>query len=735
MDPTSSASRDPRLNRPSLPISRLSEHGESPHRPTAGSRQYSAPALQNDAPHNQFIRGINDLMRMVYLENTCLSKKEEIQKKRSEAEGMLRRAKAQSAFPSVLDGIQHQRTELDRALTEVDDKIKNQDSQRQRLVSELGNIWATVANPTSSQAEEKVLQLQQDVKLANEKITSLNSQIANLISHNKSVDGQLKGLRDKLDEQQSIISVQQRSFGSYTDSLTVTKNDVDELRKDLIPLKKGLDDNSSRVKHLEERPVQKRDGMNLDAQKALDDFSIRFKSLEQKSEGFAEKIESLSSPYQKLSGLLDQVDVRFKEQQEKLTNQQQKLDQLGSSGMSNSNLSKVQSDILSINNRFEMMRGILSEKDDLQFKEMETLQESFKELKQAQTHLSEMMKETVLRTPKEPLDTKINGLLTEVRGFHEQVGQIEVVNMAIQSLETRYNNVSTEGLAQHMLGAMRELYPIPDKIIGDLTGHAHELVSLRQKVDQLDTKGTMSPALQNELRLMKAAHENLRTSVVEFKQRHQGIDPQQVLSIQTRLDALAEKQSTTDGALHQKQADDDALVQKVKDENQSLHSRVKSLQGDLAKLNSEFNQAKPAAGHDEEGLHLLETRIEALEQSTTQGYDKLKAQVDRIKKTVRHQNASSERASAQPDASQSQRAQPPPRPDLLDGSLGMRIKRRYPSDEERSPAPSHSPNPTGSSTLAQSDARKKKKKKKPRLESQALTQAQVLSRTPIEIDD
>ncbi|KAL4949507.1 hypothetical protein BDW69DRAFT_198040 [Aspergillus filifer] len=678
MDPTSSVSRDPRLNRPSLPNSRWSEHGESPHRPTAGSRQYSAPALQNDAPRDRFIWGMNELMRMVYFENTNLSKKEEIQKKRSEAEGMLRRAKAQSAFPSVLDGIQHQRTELDRALAEVDDKIQNQDTQRQRLVSELGNIWATVANPKSSQAEEKVLQLQQDVKLANEKIASLNSQIANLVSHNKSVDSQLKGLRDKLDEQQSVISVQQRSFGSYTDSLTVTKNEVDVLRKDLIPLKKVLDDCSSRVKHLEERPVQKGDGITVDTQKALDDFSIRFKSLEQKTE--------------------------------------------------------VESDILSINNRFEKMREILSTKDDLQFHEMEMLQKSFTQLKQVQDHLSETMKDTLLRTPKEPLDTKINGLLTEVRGFHEQVGQIEVVNMAIQSLETRYNNVSTEGLAQHMLGAMRELYPIPDKIIGDLTGHAHELVSLRQKIDQLDTKGTMSPALQNELRVMKTAHENLRATVSDISKRYQGIDPQQVLLIQTRLDALAEKQSTADGALHQKEANDNALVRKVKDENQSLHNRVTSLQGDLEKLNSEFNQAKPAAAHDEEGLRLLETRIAALEESTTQGYNKLKAQVDRIKKTVRHQEASSERASAQPDTSQ--RVQPPPRPDLLDGSLGMRIKRRYPSEDERSPASSspHSPNPTGSSSLAQSDARKKKKKKR-RLESQALTQAQTLPQTPTEIDD
>ncbi|KAL4943864.1 hypothetical protein BDV06DRAFT_126300 [Aspergillus oleicola] len=734
MDPTSSVSRDPRLNRPSLPNTRWNEHGESPQRPTAGPRQYSAPTLQNDASRDVFISGMNELMRMVYFENTNLSKREEIQERRSETEGMLRRAKTQPAFPAVFDSIQHTRTELDRALAEIDDKIKNQDSQRQRLVSDLGNIWAAVANSKSSEVEEKVLQLQEDVKSANDKISSLHGEIASLINYNKAVDSQLNGLVKKLDAQQDMITAQQKSFGSYTNSWAIIKKDVDVLKKDLDPLRKGLDEYATRVKHLEERPVQTGNGITADTKKALDDLSVQFKSLEQRTAAFTEEIEALSSSYQRISGVPGQVNGQLNQQQQRLAEQQQKIDQLNANRATNPNLTKVEGDILSINNRFEKMREILSTKDDFQFAQMEDLGKKLNQVKQDHDNLAETMKEALLRTPKEPLDTKVNGLLTEVRDFHEQIGQIEVVSMAIQSLETRYNNVSTESLAQHMLGAMRELYPTPDKIIGDLTGHRQELISLRQKIEQLDGRPDASLVVQNDLKVIRAAYENLRFAVSEVKQRYQGIDPQQILHMQTRIDALSDKQNTTHGALQQKQTEDEGLLQKIKDEGESINSRLTSLQGDLEKLNSDFNQAKPNAANDEESLRSLETRISALEESTTQGYDKLKTQMDRLKKTMRHQEAPSERASSQPDSAP--RIQPPPIPDLLDGSLGMPIKRRYPSDDERSPVPSspHSPNAV-SAALAQGESRKKKKKKKRRLEAQALTQSQALSQTPIEIDD
>ncbi|KAL4929248.1 uncharacterized protein BDV17DRAFT_78274 [Aspergillus undulatus] len=733
MDPTPPLSRDPRLNRPSL-STRLSEHGEVPHRLPAGPRQPSVSDLQNDVSCDEFIRGIADLMRLVFYENTNKSKKAEIQKKRSETEEMLRRAKALSAFPATLEGLEHTRTEGNRALVEIDDKIKNQDTQRQRLLAQLGNIWAAVANSKSSQAEDQVLQLQQSLKSANDKISSLHGDIAGLVNRNKVIDNQLSDVLKRLDAQQERINAQKKSLGGYTNSWALVNNDVDKMKKDLDPLKKGLDECAIRVKHLEEKRTQPVNGINADTRKALDEFSVQVKTLEQKAAGFAEQIGSLSSSYQRISDLPNQVNG-------KLNEQQQKLRQFAGSTTTNPRLAKVENDVLSINERFKELQDIWSTKDILQFAQIEEVQEKLKQTQQDHDRLDETMKETLLRTPKEPIDTKVNGLLAQVRELNDQIAQIEIVNMAIQSLEVRYNNVTTDGLAQHMLGAMRELYPTPDRILEDLTGHRQQLQMLRQKTEQLETQVKVPTVPPKDLQTIKSEQEDLRRALGDVLQRYEGVDQQQIQLMQTRLESLAENQQTNNIALQQKQIEGEEVLQEMKNERESIKDRLTSLQGDLEKLNSECAQPKPNAV-SEEDMRSLEGRITALEASTTQGYDKLKSQIDRLKKTVRAQDAPSERTSQQPDSTSGiQPPPPPPRPDLIDGNLGMRIKRQYPSDDERSPAPNspRSPNSTATSALTQSELRErkknKKKNKKRRLEGQAQTQRQLLTQTPIEIDD
>ncbi|KAL4915783.1 hypothetical protein BDW62DRAFT_120423 [Aspergillus aurantiobrunneus] len=689
MDVESSVSRDPRLSnrssRPSLPA-KLSQH-EVQQRPPTGPRQQSEPDAQNDASGDQFIRGISDLVQTAVFTATNKSEKERIQKKRSNTEDLLRKAKAHSGFPSTVEFFQNARSDEDKVLSSIDEKIKNHETRYQRLVEDLRTKWVASTAPRPSKTEEKVPQLQQDLRSANDKILDLHEDIARLRGRDTSVDSELKTLIE-------MLGIQQKSFGSYTNSLSLLKKDMDE--------------QSTRLKQLDEstkRPVER---ITPDTKKALDNISAQYKDLEQKTTKWGEKIDLLSSSYQRISELPDQIHQSLKDQQ-------QKLGQLENSQSTSSNLDNA---VQSLNRQFESLQEIQQAKDDMMLAEMEDLKENLRKTGESQGRLAETVKETLLRAPREPLDPKVDALFNEVQRWHTL---LEPINMALHSLESRYNNISTEPIVQHMVGAMHEMYPSVDHVWRELQVHKRsldqELPLLQKKIEQLENQEKPSVLPHDELNSIKAQQKKLSHSISTLLERYQWFSQEEFRGMQTRLESLAEKQNSTDGVFQQKQTADQEFLQEIQREHESLNSRLASLHDAFDNLNSEYTQAKPNAATDDD-MRSLELRITALEKSTIQSYDKLKGQFDRFQKTVQLPDAPSESGSLQRESTPKNLIRLPPRPDLLDGRLGMKIKRRHHSpcsDDERSPAPSDSPCSPGSTvsqTFPAGEIRKKKKEKK-----------------------
>ncbi|KAL2821753.1 hypothetical protein BDW59DRAFT_109143 [Aspergillus cavernicola] len=346
MDVGPPMSRDPRLfnrgSRPSLP-SRLSQT-EVPHQPLSG-----LPDAQNKVPSDYFISGITDLVQTAVFAATSKTEREQLQKKRSTTEDLLQKAKAHSGFPSTVEFFQHTRKDEDSVLASINKKIKDYETNYKRLEADLKNTWAAHTASQVSRSEDKVPQMQHDLKLANDKISNLYGDIAGLIDRNKAADVELRNL-------QEILSAQKKGFADYTNSLGLLSRDLnDQLKKQ--------NEHSTQLQQLEAATKEPETGATSEIKTALDDVSLQYKTLEQKTAGFIEKLGSLSSSYQRISALPDQVNQTLKDQQ-------QKLDGVVNSQAANPKLENVV-DIL--NHKLEDLEEIQRTKDDLQFAEMEDI--------------------------------------------------------------------------------------------------------------------------------------------------------------------------------------------------------------------------------------------------------------------------------------------------------------------------------------------------------------------------
>ncbi|KAL4971515.1 hypothetical protein BDW66DRAFT_165114 [Aspergillus desertorum] len=703
LDSSVSQSRDPR-RRPPLNTS-LSQHEVPQQRSPSEPRQHLAPEVQRDASGDWFIRSIANFIETAVKTRTKEAERERLLKRTAETKELLNKASSHAGFPSTVEFYQHTKDGEDKALQNLNSEIKSHETEIQELESVLRNQWAAVATSRTSTSDKRVWQLEQSLKSANDKISGLHGDIAELNKRNKSMNVELKNL-------QTVLGAQQRSFGTLTHSLGL--------------LKDGTDHFSTRLKQIEEKlPVQPVNGIAPDIKKFLDDLSIQHRNLEQRTAGLGEKLGFLSSSYQRISESQDHVQRALREQQ-------QKLDTLSNGPTSSLKLydtaiQNLKEKANSLNARLDELVEIQRTKDDFYFAEMDTLKQDLdrrlSETQQTQERLTESVKEAMLRVPRERLDPKVDGLFESVRRLSTD---LEPMKVALLSLESRYNNLTTEPIVQHMVRAMHEMYPSVDQIWKELTVHKQALdqtlPSLARKIEQLENQGKTSSLPHDELNSIKAQQEDLKRAIGGLVERHQWLSQEEFQKIQARLESLAEQQNNADSVFLQKQTADQETLQEVERRGASLSDRMKDLSGAIERLDEDFNRIKET---NEGDMHSLQLRMTAIEQCAKITYENTKKELDRIKKLMQLSGQFPEVDSSHHDPFPDQ-PRPAPRPDLLhaDRSQGMRIKRRRSeSDEDNSQPKSNSPTPRspGSNGFRNGPLdecrRKKKKKHKTKKES------------------
>ncbi|KAL4988252.1 hypothetical protein BDW68DRAFT_196915 [Aspergillus falconensis] len=688
-----SQSRDPR-RRPTLNTS-LSQHEVAQQRPPPGTRQHSAPEFQRDASSDWFIRSIVNFIETAVKTRTKEAERESLLKRTAETRDLLNKASSHAGFPSTVEFYQHTKDGEDKALQNLNSEVKSHEAELQELESVLRNQWAASTDSRTSASDDRVRQLEQILKSANDKISGLHGDIADLNKRNKMMDIELKNL-------QNLIGAQQKSFGTFTHSLGLLKNESDHF--------------STRLKQIEEKPpVQPVSGFTPETKKLLDDLSTQHKDLEQRTAGLGQKLGFLSSSYKRISESQDNVH-------QALRDQQQKLDTLSkgpttSSKLDDTAIQSLKEKARSVNARMDELVEIQRIKDDFYFAEMDTLKQDLdkrlSETQQTQERLTESVQEAMLRVPRERLDPKVDGLFESVRRLSTDV---EPMKVALLSLESRYNNLTTEPIVQHMVRAMHEMYPSVNQIWKELTVHKQSLEqtlpSLARKIEQLETQGKGSALPQDELNSIKAQQEDLKRSMGGLVERHQWLSQEEFRVMQARLEALSEKQSNADSAFLQKQTADQETLREVERQSTSLIDRLKDLSDAIERLDEDYNRTKET---NEAHMSSLQLRMTAIEQSAKITYVNTKKELDRIKQIVQ--------LPEQPFEVDSSHRESPPDPSR---SPGMRIKRRRSeSDEDNSQPTSNSPTPrspglNGSRNGPLGESQRKKKKHKKTKESKPL---------------
>jgi chromosome segregation ATPase len=762
MSQNSQNSRDPRLvNRPQLQqrTSQLSQHEAQQRIPSVPQAQQSVPENQNDTPADIFVRGISELVHAAAAAAANQSEKEKLQKKRDTTAELLRKARNHQGFPSTVEFFQNAKNEEDQVLAKIDQKIKENETNYKRLQADLKNNWAATTNSSRSpDTQEAISQLERANKTAKNTILDLRDDFKDLSGRIRSQDDQLrdfdrslkalqdtarrnraqddqlrdldrsvKGLQDTTRQQQrvladytsldkdvqslqEIVRNQQKSFADYTNSLSVLNNSLasvssrleqlEQLEQGAVPLRQGTAE-----------PGQ---GTAAETKKALQNLEVQVMKLEKDAAVWGEKTGFLSSSYQRISALPDQVNRTLQLQQEK-------LDRL----VDSQTVAKLNATVTKLDGQLGNLQENQSIKDDLvmaQFEELAgTLTRLKTDLEPNLERLTRDVEQLSAKVPTEPLEPKLATLGGDVQRLHQSLVRqhegITNVGVGLQSLEMRYNNLSTDYIVQHMLGAFQEMYPQWDPTYKMLT----------RKVDQLEEHARNSTISTDELNHLKAECATLSQQWAGMLERYEWLSQEEFRQVQTRVDALAAKQSDIDGDLTSKKTADQALLQQVEHERELLNSRISVLSEDVKALKSECAQAKTSTDNDKTDMRSLELRIGGLEKSS----QKIKEQLDALSKPAPPRELFLENGGSTREPPPKMQAPPRPnKPDLLDTAAAVKLKRRYPStvsDDERSPAHNpFSPDTLVSPTVVHGDSRKKKKKKKIR---------NVEAEGPIEIDD
>ncbi|KAL4763524.1 uncharacterized protein BDW70DRAFT_157938 [Aspergillus foveolatus] len=652
LDSSVPQSRDPR-RRPPINTN-LSQNEVAQQRPPSGPWNHSALEAQRDVSGDRFIRSISNFIETAVKTRTKVAEREHLLKRTAETKDLLNKASSHAGFPSTVEFYQHTKDGEDKALHNLNSEIKCHETELQELGSVLRDQWAASANSRTSTSDDRVRQLEQSLKLANDKISGLHGDIAGLIERNKSLDAELKNL-------QTVLGVQQKSFGTFTHSLGLLKNETVHF--------------SSRLKQIEEKSSIRPDsGITPDTKKLLDDLSNQHRILEQRTAKLGDKDAAIQSLKEKAKSL----DAR--------------MDEL-----------------------IEIQRA----KDEFYFAEMDTLKQDLNkrlgESQQIQEQLTASVKEAMLRVPRERLDPKVDGLFESVRRLG---ADLEPMKVALLSLESRYNNLTTEPIVQHMVRAMHEMYPSVDQLWKELTVHKQSLdqtlPSLARKIEQLETQGKTSVLPQDELNSIRAQQEDLKRSIGCLVERHQWLSQGEFRGMQARLELLAEKQNNAEGAFLQKQTADQETLREVKRQNTSLSDRLKVLSDAIERLDEDYNLTKE---NNQGDMHSLQLRMTSIEQSAKVTYENTKKELDRIKKIVQLPEQPSQVDALYRDSPSGQ-PRPALRPDLLhaDRSQGMKVKRlRSESDEDTSQPTSNSPTPrspglNGTQKDSLDESRRKRKK-------------------------
>ncbi|KAH8431897.1 uncharacterized protein LDX57_009547 [Aspergillus melleus] len=694
-------SRDPRLTHLRPPIRTSLSRLPAPQLPN--SPVLPQTATQDDAGCGDFIRGISGLVRATIQDTQNQAEKERLQKQKESTERLLKRARFHPNFPATIEYYQRARDDEDAEISRIDKALE--DSTRHQLEKELK------AKLPSSTADGKIHELENEIQaIKNESAQlmernqslekTLNAKLCKMdATHQSHLITQAKHNRDskeRMDHYQALSSSSETKFANITAEMDNFKQKAMALEAASAPITAEMNKLKQKAAAIDTRIDQLLESQN-DCTHSVAKTVEKTKEQQEKLDGIKLQVDGI-----KLQDVVEPIRKGMYEIRTRLLSYESSH---GSAGRQEQHIphaelqnlaSRVQTlegapnlmpQVQLVHDGLKALTEIRRKGDDLHFEELDKIKQRVKD----QADKSADMSNEIARLA--------NGLqsLSQLNPTAQQVATVagfvqhaqktlESLTVGLHSLETRYNNLSTETVVKNMVVAMQEMYPN----ISQLTDQTSKLKGLIDKelppllarIDRIDRKlqshidTTRQDAIarMEQLNRLKDDHSTLSQSLGPLWERFGSEDQQLVGSeefrtLQADLSSLVNKineypvkdEILTFGdvevlksqfnVLDQRmgafrtsfneqlgaKADDDRIRQTVNKERDFLMKQIGSISATIAELHKNIKDLKAADTKQYEKLISQEGDIDALrdhlkklQESTLDKYQHLCKKLDDI---------------------------------------------------------------------------------------------------------
>ncbi|KAE8318665.1 hypothetical protein BDV41DRAFT_325962 [Aspergillus transmontanensis] len=636
-----SNARDPRLNRPPPPYGTTSQDTQSRKFFTSpsASRQYEPRA---DAPGDQFVQRLSDLIQAAVKTASLTSEKEVIQKKQSTTEGLLKRTKAQQGFPSTTAFFQQTWNDEGGHLARIDGALKEHLSRYDQLEKVLKANWTSsiIAGPSLvdkyDQLKEEIETTKQDAKRSKDEATSLRDQNRSLEDTLKSLQARMTILEKSLENHGTSLSQQTKDQSSRFDEISL------EFEKRLESVSTKVEESVSTKFHVEVDEWQKQRaalGTELESLRTCQkNFSVAIGKVDQTTKEQQQKISDIES----LGQRLDMLDTRLGSV-ESTRMAPPTITATNDSNVDKVSASHLQTKVESLENILNQLQGLQEMKDDLHFSEVEDLKKSLvqasEELEVVKNNCNVLSSE--VKTLRELNPSTALQQVANLSGSLQSTQQlVETVRVGLHSLETRYNSLTTEPLARNMVVALQEMYPSASQLLEQYSGLKTVVDNLCQSQNSVIRQTQQEAALRlDEINKLRNDHASLSGSLAplwEHYEQQKGQNPppshDDISKLRVELQSLSTKFegsiSKYDSQFRSRKQSDDRFMDGLREERDKFDSRLSQVASSLESLVNDVEEVRSA---NTKNLEKLANDIEEVRSVNTSSLAKVETHAIDIK--------------------------------------------------------------------------------------------------------
>ncbi|GAQ33784.1 hypothetical protein AtubIFM55763_002224 [Aspergillus tubingensis] len=596
MDTDAGATRDPRLARPlarpplNRPPSVDATSSASPTRFRPGSQTVgsSSPVDAQNATADQFIRGISDLVQAAVIAANGKSEQERLKKKRDATDALLRKAKVHSSFPSTTAFFQQSKEEEDADLAQLDKSLEKHANDYRDLENALKAKFSSIM---SLEPLNRVNQLQSEVQNAKKDIIRLHDYNINLEGKMSAVQdkvGSFISLQDRVNSLEKATSYHSKLARENTERVTkitadlettfaskeqeinsaASKTQMDQLRKQTSDLTRQIEvlqksqrecsDYLNKMNKSMDDHRRQQDTRSMENTRSLTSLTARLTSVEEKNNRLPSPA-AVTAP--EPSAMSEELASRLQKLEAELSGQHERR-------------------IKQMEDQLEGLQTIQQMKDDFQFKEIEDLKkvwdrgaQEFEQIRSDYARVSEELKGlSQAQAVANPagVQAHIQGIAS---GLMNMQNMVETLRVALHSLETRYNNLSTDTIVKHMVVAMQEMYPSTAQLTEQIN-----LIRAWFERDVPPLKAITERLHVHQVNLVEQTQKDMALRMEEINRlRSQQTNLSQSLApVWERLTAQNQNRWLTADDLRQMQNDLTSLAAKIDEHTNKLDGYVKS---------------------------------------------------------------------------------------------------------------------------------------------------------------